>query len=66
MAPGSGILGVWFEGHPLTMLAMGNIQPWFPQSRWLGLLLADIHGWLGNVLIWLAGLHGAVALYHHF
>jgi cytochrome b561 len=27
---------------------------------------SDIHGWLGNVLIWLAGLHAAAALYHHF
>ena len=64
--PLTAILGAWFEGHPLTMLALGNIQPWFPQSRRLGLLLADIHGWLGNVLIWLAGLHAAAALYHHF
>ena len=31
--PLTAILDAWFEGHPLTMLAMGNIQPWFPQSR---------------------------------
>ena len=23
-------------------------------------------GWVGNVLIWPAGLHAAAALYHHF
>jgi cytochrome b561 len=66
LVPVTAILGAWFEGHPLTVLAVGNIQPWLPQSRQLGLALADIHGWLGDVLIWLAGLHAAAALYHHF
>jgi cytochrome b561 len=28
-------------------------------------VLANVHGWVGNVLIWLAGLHAAAALYHH-
>ena len=64
--PLTAILGAWFEGHPLTMLVVGNIQPWLPPSRQAGLVLADIHRWLGDVLIWLAGLHAAAALYHHF
>ena len=66
LVPLTAILGAWLAGHPLTMLVVGNIQPWIPQSQQLGLALANIHGWLGNVLIWLAGLHAAVALYHHF
>jgi cytochrome b561 len=66
LVPLTAILGAWFEGHPLTVLALGNIRPWVPQSRQLGLVLADIHGWLGDVLVWLAGLHAAAALYHHF
>jgi cytochrome b561 len=66
LVPLTAILGAWLEGHPLTLLAVGNIQPWLPQSRPLGLWLADLHGWLGNVLIWLAGFHAAAALYHHF
>ena len=60
------ILGAWLEGHPLALLAVGNIDPWLPQSRHLGLALADIHGWLGNAVMWLAGLHATAALYHHF
>ena len=48
------------------MLVLGNIQPWVSQSWQLGLVLANIHGWLSNVLICLAGLHAAAAIYHHF
>ena len=66
LVPLTAILGAWFEGHPLTVLVLGNIQPWLPQFQQLGLVLANIHGWLGDVLIWLAGLHAAAALYHHF
>jgi cytochrome b561 len=66
LVPLTAILGAWLEGHPLTMLVLGNVQPWVPQSQQLGLVLANIHGLLANVLIWLAGLHAAAALYHHF
>jgi cytochrome b561 len=66
LVPLTAILGAWLEGHPLTMLIVGYIEPWIPQSRQLGLALANIHGWLGDMLIWLAGLHAVVALYHHF
>jgi cytochrome b561 len=66
LVPVTAILGAWLAGHPLTLLAVGNIQPLFPLARQAGLLLAEVHGWLGNVLIWLAGLHAAAALYHHF
>ena len=66
LVPVTAILGAWFEGHPLTVLAVGDIQPWLPLSRQLGLMLAGIHRWLGDVLIWLAGFHAAAALYHHF
>jgi cytochrome b561 len=66
LVPVTAILGAWLEGHPLTLLILGNIQPLIPESRQLGLVLANLHGWLGDVLIWLAGLHAAAALYHHF
>ncbi len=66
MLPVTEIVGTWLEGHPLTVLAVGNFPPLIPQSRPAGHLLTEIHGWLGNVLIWLAGFHAAAALYHHF
>jgi cytochrome b561 len=55
LVPVAAILGAWIEGHPLTLLAVGNIQPWLAQSRQLGL-----------ALMWLAGFHATAALYHHF
>ena len=33
---------------------------------WPAFETANIHGWLGDVLIWLAGLHAAAAFYHHY
>jgi cytochrome b561 len=66
LVPLTAILGAWLEDHPLTLLGLGNIQPWLPPSRQLGLTLTAIHTWLGDVLIWFAGVHAAAALYHHF
>jgi cytochrome b561 len=66
LVPLTAILGAWLEGHPLTLLVLGNVQPWLPPSRQFGLAMANIHGWLGDALIWLAGIHAAAALFHHF
>jgi cytochrome b561 len=66
VVPLAAILGAGLEGHPLTVLAVGNLLTFLPQSPQLGLVLANIHGWLGDALIWLAGFHAAAALYHHF
>jgi cytochrome b561 len=32
LVPLTAILGAWLEGHPLTVLVLGNIQPWVSQS----------------------------------
>jgi len=34
-------------------------------SHELGTRIAEIHTWLGDVVLWVAGLHAAAALYHH-
>lgn len=31
-----------------------------------GAKIATLHGWLGDVILWTAGLHAAAALFHHF
>ena len=39
-----------------------DIRPDPPQEpRWM-----ELHGWLGDAILWLAGLHALAALFHHF
>jgi cytochrome b561 len=64
--PLTAIVGAWLEAHPLTIFGIGNVEPMLPQNHNLGQSIAHIHTILGNVIIWLAGLHAAAALFHHF
>jgi cytochrome b561 len=64
--PLTAIAGAWLEAHPLTIFGIGNIAPLLPQAHDLRQSIAEIHTILGNVIIWLAGLHAAAALFHHF
>jgi cytochrome b561 len=43
-----------------------KIGPLLGLSHDTGATLATLHGWLGDTLLWLAGLHALAALYHHF
>jgi cytochrome b561 len=64
--PLTAIAGAWLEGHPLTIFGIGTIAPMLPQAHDLGQTVAYIHTILGNAILWLAGLHAAAALFHHF
>lgn len=63
--PLAAVTGAWLEGHPVTWLG-GDIRPLLSESHALGEKLAELHGWLGDAILWLAGLHALAALYHHF
>ena len=63
--PATAIAGAWLGGHPLTIYGFGAIGPFFDQSA-AGEALMEVHGFLGDTVMWLAGLHAAAALYHHF
>ena len=65
LVPVTAILGAWSGGHPVTVYGLGAIGPWTGQWA-LGAWLASIHGTLGDLIMWLAGLHAAAALFHHF
>lgn len=65
VVPLTAITGAWLEGHPLTWLG-GEIGPWIGRSHDLGATITEVHGWLGDVILWVAGLHAVAALYHHF
>lgn len=64
--PLSAIAGAWFEGHPLTLLASIKIMPAIATSRSVGKTIAEIHTWLGDAILWLAGFHALAALFHHY
>jgi cytochrome b561 len=64
--PSTAILGAWWEGHALTLLGGITFAPMLAQAHDLGATVANIHTYLGNAIIWLAGAHAAAALFHHF
>lgn len=63
--PFTAIAGAWLEGHPLTLFGGIQIQPLVRASHDLGASLVEIHTWLGDAVMWLAGLHALAAIYHH-
>jgi cytochrome b561 len=64
--PLTAIAGAWYEGHPVTFLGVGEIAPLLAPAHAFGQSLMELHTTLGNVIIWVAGLHAAAALFHHF
>ena len=63
--PLTAIAGAWLEGHPVTLLAAIEIRSPFGTSHDLGAVIATIHTWLGDAILWVAGLHALAAIYHH-
>ena len=64
--PLTAITGAWLEGHPLTLVSGIEVAPMLEKSHALGLRVAEVHTWLGDAIMWVAGLHAVAALYHHF
>lgn len=63
--PLTAIFGAWLGGPPVTWL-LGDVGPWIAESHATGAALASVHEWLGDAILWVAGLHAVAALYHHF
>lgn len=66
VTPVTAIVGAWLEGHPLTLLLFGNIAPMLAKAHGIGLSVSSIHPVLGDAILWVAGLHAAGGLFHHF
>lgn len=67
--PISALLALGSEAHPLTLLGgiRINALPFIENSRLSGLAdWGDVHKLLGDVIMWLAGIHALAAMYHHF
>ena len=66
--PCTALLALGSEGHPLTLLGGVRLDhmPWIAHSAIADLAdWGDVHGLLGDSIMWLAGLHAAAALFHH-
>jgi cytochrome b561 len=62
--PLTALVGVQLSGYPIVAFG-GSIGPLIGPSG-AGHELLDLHELLGNWIVWLAGLHAAAALFHHF
>ncbi|MDH4052521.1 MAG: cytochrome b/b6 domain-containing protein [Rubrivivax sp.] len=63
--PLTAVAGAWLEGHALTLLAGLEIGSPVAEAHAAGATLAEVHTWLGDTILWLAGLHASAALFHH-
>lgn len=66
--PATALLALGSEAHPLTLLGGVRVDrfPWIADSALAKLAdWGDVHEFLGDAIMWLAGLHAAAALYHH-
>ncbi|MEP7206609.1 MAG: cytochrome b [Casimicrobiaceae bacterium] len=64
--PLSAIAGAWLEGHALTLLGGVQVPPPLSEHHAFGETIAEIHTWLGDAILWTAGLHAIAGLFHHF
>ena len=66
--PATALLAMGSEGHPLTLLGGIRVDemPLIAQSTLVDLAdWGEVHGLLGDVILWLSGLHAVAAIYHH-
>ena len=66
--PITAFLALGSEAHPLTLLGGVRIDqmPLIADSAIAKLAdWGDVHQFLGDAIMWLAGLHAAAAIYHH-
>jgi cytochrome b561 len=63
--PLTAVIGAWLQGHPVVLLGGIEIASLVATSHDLGTTVAEVHTWLGDAIVWLAGLHAAAGIYHH-
>jgi len=66
VVPLTAISGAWLEGHALTFLGGVVIPAPVGKLHSLGATIAEVHTWLGDVILWVAGAHAAAGLFHHY
>jgi cytochrome b561 len=68
LLPVTALMALGSEGHPMTLLGGFRIDR-FPAitasaiAKWAD--WGEVHGFLGDAIMWLAGLHAVAGIYHH-
>jgi cytochrome b561 len=65
LLPIAAVSGAWLEGHPVTLLGGWEINPAFAPLHDIGSRIAPLHLWLGDAIMWIAGVHAVAAIFHH-
>ncbi|MEO8543878.1 MAG: cytochrome b [Burkholderiaceae bacterium] len=63
--PITAIVGAWLEGHDVTLLAGIRFAPPMASVHDLGVRISELHTWLGDAILWVAGAHALAAIFHH-
>ncbi len=66
--PATAMLALGSEGHPLTLLGgiRINEMPFIANSPLADLAdWGEVHGVLGDMILWLSGMHAVAAILHH-
>lgn len=64
--PLTAVFGIWLNGDALNIIQNITIVAPFARMENAGELLLDLHSVLADLLMWLAGIHSAAALFHHY
>lgn len=64
--PVLGILLTWFRGDALSFFGLFTIPAPFAPDRATAGFIRELHSLCANLILILAGLHAAAALWHHF
>ena len=62
----AGLFNRWLHGDPMTFFWLFTIPSPVAKSDALANTVNEVHGWIANTILILAGLHAAAALGHHF
>jgi len=64
--PVIGVVLTWLRGDTLTFFGLFTIPAPFAPDRELGRTVKELHELAANLILALAGLHAAAALWHHY
>jgi cytochrome b561 len=66
VVPVLAFLGVWLMGYDVALLGGTLLAPALPVMEGLGDWMVEVHTLLADAILWLAGLHAAASLFHHY